>query len=145
MAPAAEPLRADGPGTFPEAWARGRRIALGPPVRGFEHAELLGARVTLHEDAAGGLWIVYPAGTYQDQDGGPGPFEMRAERLWFWNRGIWPGPATARCHTGDPSHPWNQDPRTPPGFHRCGACGFPAWLESHGNASGHCERCGHEG
>ena len=118
----------------------------GPALASFPHADPSRGAVTLHRDAGGRLWgcSVQTSCRQDDRtaDGRDGLVREWFPLPWTDPKG-WGEVREARCHTADPRHPWNEG-RPRPGFHACGACGYPAWLEWHGVAAGRCECCGYD-
>lgn len=113
---------------------------LGEPVATFDHADGLG-EVRLHK-VGEVYWVTYPHRSVHHEDRGTlyrecCPYAEVANREFGKVKRV-------RCHTASPSHPWNEG-KDMPGYHKCGACGYPTWIECHGVAAGGCERCGYHG
>ena len=124
-------------------WAYGfprDMIDLGEPLASFPRLDGLGD-VRLHE-VDGRLYVTYPRKSLKDAERG---YLYREVCPWpEVKRHEWGLATSHQCHTADPSHPWNTGSKRP-GYHDCGACGYPTWHEIHGVAAGFCVRCGYHG
>lgn len=126
---------------------------LGPELHGFDHADPARGRVTFHRDTLpkfSRFWVVYVRSRIDwnalfhegagqiVREACPLPYQESAASLLRYGKR-----REVQCHT-DRRHPWN-DGASKPGYHFCGACGYPAWIEFHGVADGFCQCCGYQG
>ena len=100
--------------------------------------------VCLHiQEETGSLFVSYPKFSLLPKDHGMLVREVCPIPAGFLVK-KWGKAEQVQCHTEDPEHPWNIGSEKP-GYHRCGACGYPTFIEVHGYSAGHCERCGYHG
>ena len=133
-------------------WDLGPIPELGDAEKTIPHADPEFGEVTLHREI-GPLapttykkwWIRYIRRSYAPEDGAtPGNPGDKVIHLQ---------PVSGHCAFDFGQHRKVQCHRkcsgyenyTADGYHTCGACGYPAWVEVHGMADGMCECCGHSG
>ena len=132
------PLRREyGDATVPEG--------LSPPIKSFPHPTLPGL-VCLHSLEVGGEFArtVHYCSAPHLYPWDDGVLHRRVVDVGPWHVPMWGERTEIQCHTTSRSHPWNIGQKRP-GYHHCGQCGFPTWIEHHGVAAGVCDRCGYQG
>lgn len=96
-------------------------------LRIFAHAKPDRGTVTLEQSPDGKHWVRAQSYSYRPDD--ECVVEMLATIALEQGRN-WGTVASAQCCFKS---------------HDCGHCGYPTWIESHGNAAGHCARCWYHG